>query len=36
MAMVSREEAESVYMAERRWLAVRIQMAIVRASSSGV
>jgi hypothetical protein len=36
LAIVSREDSESVYMEDGRWLAVLIQMAMVRASSSGV
>ena len=36
MAIVSREDSESVYMEDGRWLAVLIQMAMVRARSSGV
>ena len=36
LAIVSKEDSESVKIVDGRWLAVRIQMAIVSASSSGV
>ena len=36
LAIVSKEDSESVKIVDGRWLAVRIHMAIVSASSSGV
>ena len=36
LAIVSREDSESVYMEDGRWLAVLIHRAMVKARSSGV